>query len=59
MMDPKFGDITKRTFLVISITTYCRLSDTIYLPAEIGIAAFSIQDGLMNNFATLIDPGMV
>lgn len=31
--------------------------DLVYLPAEIGLAAFDIKNGLLGNYGRVIDPG--
>jgi len=40
--------------LFFEVNPNCLLED--FIPAEIGLAAFSLQDGVVDNFARLIDP---
>jgi hypothetical protein len=49
--------IEDRVFVIVHVESYARLSKTVYMPAEIGLSSFSVSSGILDNYATLIDPG--
>jgi hypothetical protein len=50
-------DILKRPFVIIKFNIYAQLTNSVPFPAEVGMAAFSLEKGLLDNYAALIDPG--
>jgi hypothetical protein len=44
-------------FILIKFSSYVENDNVFYIPGEIGATAFSIQNGITDNFSTLIDTG--
>jgi hypothetical protein len=51
-MDPR-----DRQIILIQFSSYCWTDDGEYVPAEIGMATFTLRDGIIYNYSALIDPG--
>jgi hypothetical protein len=50
-MDPK--DVT---IVVMNISMYFISRGKLFVPAEIGLTAFSLQKGIIDNYWSLVDP---
>lgn len=55
------NDSVEIPIVLISFGTYFETTNskgTLALPSEVGLVAFSIEDGVYDNFSSLIDPGI-
>jgi len=48
--------------VLVNFSEYWELTNgngTVAIPAEVGLTAFSVKNGLYDNFSSLIDPGSI
>ena len=57
MLDVRNEELAKLKFVVIHFSVYGRNGIHTYIPAEVGMAAFSLELGVLDYYSTLIDPG--
>lgn len=50
-------DITKEKFYFIDVQTLCKTDQGQYLPVEIALAEFSLEDGITNLYQEFLRPG--
>ena len=55
LLDVGNEELVKLNFVIISFSTYCRTGNESYIPAEVGLTAFSLQNGVMDYYSSLMD----
>jgi hypothetical protein len=50
------GDPKTASFVIIHFSVHGKMIDFIHIPAEVGLTAFTIQDGIVDNYWSFVDP---
>jgi hypothetical protein len=50
------GDPKTTAFVIIHFSVYGKMIDFVHIPVEVGLTAFTIQEGIVDNYWTFVDP---
>ena len=52
-----YSDVTNERFFIIGFMSLCDMPDDKFMPCEMGIAEYSLRDGIVRCLHKYIDPG--